>query len=229
VAIATDHPVEADRKLAEQIATALRIDGWDSDRAEALITELEQAIQWQRGYLPHSLDVEAEKERRERIRQSRENANRRAEAYEAAIQSIQESPSQAVSHLLGIRGRVIDSNVDGFDRARVDPFPLMEDLRKLAQGERFIAKRATDLLRERKHTADDILVGLIADLLFRHGVRPTAYPVPSSSAATGNLVTACAMMRNEQPTTASWVVKAAVRLRAQRRAEPHDSRPNPWE
>lgn len=207
-----------DRRLADKIAAALPLESWDAERTEGLVAELESAIQFQRDCLPHSLDLEAEKRRRDELRKGRKSAKRRAETYEAAARAIQESTPRAVSHLLGIRGHVIDSKVHGYDRTRLNPHLLIDDLRKLARGERWIEARGTALLRGRKHSADDLLVDLVEELLLRHGVDPTAYPDPVNSMSTGTLVTVCALMRGEKPTKAGWVVKAAVRLRAQRRA-----------
>ena len=221
-----------DAALATRIAAAVAPADWDDSREQDLADDLHRIIECQTFLLPDSLDREESIRRKERIKCSRTESLKKADAYDAAANTLHDSPQLVGTQLFWANKYAPGS--DDLSRAASlllasDPFPMKAALHALARGERLQAKYATEALNSRKHYADDVLVEWVAELLVRHGLRPTAYPneFEVGTPSVGNLVVVCAMLRDESPSTARWVVKAATRARKHAR-EGTGSRPHPW-
>jgi hypothetical protein len=154
-------------------------------------------------------------------------AKEKAVALKRAAELLPDMPMLIGSELMGVIHETIgDGGVDQeLERAAVclvggSPFPLRRVLLALARWSELQVKWGSQMLKSRRRFANDQLVEWVEQTLVRNGVAPTAYRADNARAgyvSTGNLVTACAVLCDEDPLHAFWVVDTKERISAARR------------
>lgn len=206
-------------RLGCEIVEKLALDDWDEKREAALAHDLAR-VAW----AIHAFLSDAQIQTSAKLTAEREQAQTNVRIYRAAAEAIRADPLRSTRGLMGIQKFVIDALRTP---SPTDLHDLTSDLDALALAEQQTADRITAALSERKDSRKRAVVEWAAEVLARHGVRPTAYETNEDGLTTGALTIACAMLNGDEPTKAFWVVNLAKEQREARPAVP-SSLPNPW-
>ena len=213
------HLVAGYRELAQRITEELRPDDWDDLRARSFEEDLFRIVRHLRDGFPDFFTKNSDG--RDGLKFIHQRLENEATVLEKYVETFGRTEF-TFGHELLTAIRYVPEKADR--RAEVEraarellspqPFPISEVLGTLARYKRFQAGVLKKTFKTRGHqTATSFLARAIWNLLNRYGIEPVAHTVNEDGMTTGALVTACAMLRGDNPTRAFWAVKAAEKLR----------------